>query len=356
MFVIPKKLRPYLVLAVVAAGVVAVGFMESRRVDASAAETPVPQPTSVAVAAPPAPATTLASQAPAFAPAFVAKATGNLTSANQATLAFQSAGRIKDVGVQEGDHVKAGDVIATLDTAALDAQVTQAQANLDSAAANLAKTKAGPTVDDATVAKGNVDRAKAALDQAQAAYDKIGGATNPQISASSQALALQLAYSNYQTAVSQYNLTINHPTDVELKAALAAVAQAQAALELAKQNAANARITAPFDGTVVWVGSKLGESAVSGSPEVTIADLPKMQVQVNADQISETNLQVGQAVTITLDALPGKTLTGHISKLGLLATSSGSIVSAPVTVDIDPSPAPLFPGLSATVQFQVKNQ
>ncbi len=294
--------------------------------------------------------------APAAAPSFVAKATGSLISANQATLAFQSPGRIKDVKVQEGDKVKAGEVIATLDVAALDAQVTQAQANLDSAIANLDKVKAGPTKDDTIVAKSNVDRAKAALDQAQAAYDKIGGASNPSIGMSQQSVNLQQAYSAYQSALSSYNLTIDHPTDAELKAAEASVAQAQAALEVAKQNAANARITAPVDGTVVWVGNKLGESAVAGSPEIIIADLSKMQIQVSADELSGGALQVGQAVSITLDSLPNKTLNGHISKLGLLASSSGGIISIPVTVDIDPTNTPIYPGLGATVQFQGAGQ
>ena len=319
--------------------------------DASTAETPEPAALAASLApAPPASHSTTTADAPSPA-VVVARTTGNLLSANQATLAFGSSGRIQDVRVKEGDRVKAGDVIATLDTAALDAQVVQAQAALDSALANLAKTKAGPTVDDTIVAKGNIDRAKAALDQAQSAYDKIGGASNPSIAMSQQALTLQQAYSNYQTALSTYNLTINHPTDAELKTAQAAVAQAQAALEIAKLNAANARITVPFDGTVVSSNAHIGESAVSGAGEIVIADLPRMQVQVNADQMVTGNIKVGQTVSITLDALPGKTLTGRVARVGLLASTSGNIVSTPITIDVSPSEAAIYPGLSATVQF-----
>jgi HlyD family secretion protein len=67
-------------------------------------------------------------------------------------------------------------------------------------------------------------------------------------------------------------------------------------------------------------------------------------------------LQVGQSVSITVDALSGKTLTGRISKIGLLATASGNLVSTPVTIDIDPTSALIYPGLSATVEFQGKSQ
>ncbi len=323
------------------------------RASASDVQTPVPVVSKPVVVERPTPVPTPVPAIPARATTLViAKTAGNLASANQATLAFQSSGRIGQVQVKEGQRVQAGDVIATLDNAALDAQIVQAQANLDSAQANLVKVKAGPTEDDLLIAKLALDRTKAAVDQAQAAYDKIGGASNPKISETSQALALQQAFNAYQTAFAQYDLTVKHPTDAELKSAQAAVSVAQAALETAKQNAANARITAPFDGTVVWIGAKPGESAVSGTAEITIADLPHMQVQVNADQLSSAAIQVGQAVSVTVDALPGKTLTGHVSKIGLLATSSGNLVSTPVTIDIDSTNMPIYPGLSATVEFQ----
>ncbi len=292
--------------------------------------------------------------APARSPAFVAKAVGTLMSANQATLSFQATGRIKEIKVKEGDRVKAGDVIATLETAALDAQVLQAQAALESAVANLAKVKAGPSVEDLIIAKSNVDRARATYEQAQSAYDPV--AANAKIAMMPQAFALQSAESAYQAAVAQYNLTAHHPTELELKVAQASVAQAQATLESAKLSVANARITAPFDGTVLWVGSKVGESAVSGSAAVTIADLPRMQVQVNVDEGSVGAIQVGQTATIAADALRGKTLTGHVAKVGMMATTSGNIVLVPITVEIDPTDALIYPGLSATVEVQGQMQ
>jgi multidrug resistance efflux pump len=278
-------------------------------------------------------------------------------SLNQTSLAFQSSGRVNLISLKEDDSVKAGDVIATLDTAAaLDAQVAQAQATLDSATANLVSVKAGPTVDDILVAKGNLDHAKGALDQAQAAYDKIGGAANASIEATQQALNLQQASSAYEMALGQFNQAVQHPTDAELKAAQASVASAQAGLLTAKQNAANARITAPFDGTLVWLNAQLGESIVPGTPIATVADLTHMQVQVNADELSAAAIQSGQAVSITVDALPDKPFSGHVSAIGLLATSSGNLVSIPVTVDLDPSDAAIYPGLSATVEFPGGNQ
>ncbi len=284
------------------------------------------------------------------------KAVGTFMSANQATLAFQMAGRVQEIRVKEGDKVHAGDVIATLDTSMLDLQVAQAQAALDAANAMLDKVKTGPTVEDVTIAKSNLDRAKAALDQAQAAYDRIGGASNPVIEMTPQSVALQQASSAYQAAVASYTQATNHPTSTELRTAQAQAAQAQAALDLARQNVANARIKAPFDGSVLWVGPHVGESVLPGAPAVNVADLSRMQVQAGVDENALANIQLGQSAIISADALPGQALTGHVSKIGLLAATTAGIVSVPVTIDVDASQTPIDPGLSATVQIHVENK
>jgi multidrug resistance efflux pump len=284
------------------------------------------------------------------------KAIGSFMSANQATLAFLMAGRVQEIKVKEGDKVHVGDVIASLDTSMLDLQVAQAQAALDAANAALDKVKTGPTVQDVTIAKSNLDRAKAALDQAQAAYDRIGGASNPLIEMTPQSLALQQASSAYQAAVAAYSQAVDHPTSTELRTAQAQAAQAQAALDLARQNVTNARIKAPFDGSVVWVGPHVGESVSPGAPAVSIADLSHMQVQAGVDENALATIQLGQSATITADALPGQALTGHVSKIGFLAATTAGIVSVPVTIDVDASQTPIDPGLSATVQIHVENK
>jgi HlyD family secretion protein len=103
---------------------------------------------------------------------------------------------------------------------------------------------------------------------------------------------------------------------------------------------------------VVSLGAKVGESATPGVPEATVADLSHMQVQVNVDEITLSNIALGQPVKITLDALGGRVLTGRVHKIGLLGNAAGGVVSVPVTVDIDPTDALIYPGLSASVEFQ----
>jgi HlyD family secretion protein len=370
---------------------------------ANASAQPNPASAPVALQATAVPSTpTPAALAPNTASAgIVAHLTGNLASANQASLSFQMSGKIQKYTVKEGDQVKQGDVLASLDTTTMELQVEQAQAALtlaqarlsqtqkggtpdqvaaanqalELAKANYAKVLAGPSADDLGGPKANLDRAKAALDQAQSGYDRAGGATNPYVGLLPTTLALQDATSNYQAALAGYNLAKNRPTPAELAGAAAQLAQAfalaaqvnptddtltiakaqvdqaQAALDLAKQTLANTNIVAPFDGTVVWIGPHVGESANTQSTAIVIADLAHMQVQANVDELTLAGLKVGQRATLSVDALGSQTLTGRVSKIGLFGTSSGGIVSVPVWIDVDPTTAPIFPGLTATVQF-----
>ena len=349
----------------------------------------------------PMPSSTSAASRVSIQSATSIRAIGTIASANQASLAFQMAGRVKQINVKEGDVVHAGDLLVSLDTTMLDLQIAQAQSALDTAQARLDQLKnpasadvaaaqaqvasaqavlaqlKTPTVNDIQMAKADLDMAQAAVAQAQAAYDRAGGAGNPFIGMLPQALALQQASDVLLKAQAAFNARTNpsdaqlkqsqalveqaqaqlnrltNPSPNDVKTAQAAVAQAQAALDLAKQNVANAKIVAPFDGTVVWFGPHLGESAAPNAPMVTIADLAHMQVQIGVDENTVAQLKVGQAATITADALPGKTLTGRISKIGLLATTTAGIISIPVTLNLDTADTSIAPGLSATVEINV---
>ncbi|MCX7838412.1 MAG: efflux RND transporter periplasmic adaptor subunit [Anaerolineae bacterium] len=279
---------------------------------------------------------------------------GNLVAERQASLAFAMTGRVKSVPVSEGTKVKAGDLLAALDTTTLELQLAQAKAALDIAQANWKRTMQGSTPEDILIAKVNVERAKIAVDQARAAYDRIGGDSNPFIATTTQALNLNQAIAAYQGAVAQYNLVVTRPTQAEQETSAASLAQAQAAYELARQNLNNARIVAPFDGTVVSIVPKVGEAAVANTPVITLADLSRMQVQVNVDETTLSTLRVGQTATITVDTFPNKVLSGRVKKIGLLGTATTNIVSVPIWIDLDPTDVLLFPGLSATVEIEIK--
>jgi HlyD family secretion protein len=327
--------------------------------------------------------------------------TGTFKAPDQVTLTFTGSGRITDLRVQEGVRVKQGEVLAALDTTELQVSVKQAQAVLagararldqasapattadikaaqaavDSALKNYEKVRAGPTVNDLAALKAQVDNAKAAVDQAQAAYDKIGGATNPYIGMAPQALQLQTATNNYTAALAAYNNALAHPTAAELAAAQAQVQQeqdalarlqptsdsiaaaqaqvdqAQAAFELAQQQVSDATLTAPFDGTILAVGPHAGETVGPTTRIVALADLTHMQLEVGVDQDLISQIQIGQTVAIVPDAFKESNVTGQVSRIGWLATSTAGVTDVVVTIDVNSSDVPLRPGLTGMAEF-----
>ena len=330
-------------------------------------------------------------------------ATGAVSPLREAQMAFSASGPLTRLEVKQGDAVQAGQLLAQLDTRALEFQLAQSEASLQAAQAQLDKLKnpaaadvtsaqAGvtsaqaalvqvqtPTQNDLTIAKADLDRAKAALDQAQAAYDRIGGTSNPLIGLAPQALTLQQASSDYQRALAVFNSKVNpsdsqlkqaqsaleqaraqlshltHPTDVDLQSAQAGVDQARAARDLAKTQIDNAIIRAPFAGIVSHVDLDFGSFVPAGRVVLGVADTSKLQVDVNIDETDISRVKVGQAVTIGLDAYPDAALDARVTDVAATATTIQGVVNYVVTVSLNPAQIPVKIGMTANANIVVAN-
>lgn len=333
----------------------------------------------------------------------VVNATGNVAPASRATLAFELSGRVAEVLVDEGDAVQKGQPLVRLDTADLELalrsaeaslraaqaryeqakagpsaeDIAAAEASLASAIASYEKLKKGPTADEVAIAKANVERAEAVLKQAQAAYDRI--AWRGDAGASPQALQLQQATIDYQTALANYRLATAGPSESALKAAEAQIAQARANLERlkrtptpedlaiaqsqvdsaqvavdqAKRRLDAATLRAPFDGVVEKVSVEVGQLVAAGTPAVVIADPSAFHITVAVDEMDVALVREGQAARITLDALPDTPIQGHVERIGLAGSQVTGVVAYDVRIAVDPTDAPLRTGMSATIDIVV---
>ena len=117
-------------------------------------------------------------------------ASGMVEPRSRINLVFEEPGRVAEVAVEVEDVVKAGDVLAQLDTAQLELQVQQAQAALASAEAQLAQLLAGSQPEEIAASEANLRAAQAQVSAAAADYDQLaGGATEAQIAAAEADLA-----------------------------------------------------------------------------------------------------------------------------------------------------------------------
>ena len=129
---------------------------------------------------------------------------------------------------------------------------------------------------------------------------------------------------------------------------LAALGQAQLAVQTAQDNLTDTQLLAPFSGTVTAVSANVGDS-VGNSAVVTIADLSKLYLQTYVDESDYDKFKVGNTANIVFDALPDQTLTGKVIQVNpALDTSSGSSVVSGL-VQLDPTNADLLIGMGASV-------
>ncbi len=341
-------------------------------------------------------------------------ASGNVYTNQSATLNWQTPGVVSQINVKPGDHVTKGEILATLDpttltnTTAMNAEqnlaaAQQAYSNLmqsttTKAQAQLALAQAQQAVTDAQNARdllnysrganGNADAAQAEYYLAVNAYDKaltkFQGVQNLSPSdpsyASAQA-ALVAAQQTMQQKQAILNWYLSGPTanDIAQADANLAVAQAkladaqraydqvkngpsasdiataQASIDSAKAAVNMQYIIAPFDGTVTELDSKSGDLVSSSTTALRIDDLSKLFVDLTVNEVDIANVQVGQKVAITFDAIANKTYNGTVYSIDQIGQLSSGAVNYTATVQITNTDASILPGMTASASV-VLNQ
>jgi len=99
-------------------------------------------------------------------------ATGEVDSAHDINLSFRQSGRLAELNVEEGNLVKAGQILAKINSSAIQAQIDQAQANVRAAQANLEQIKAGASAEDINVSQAQVQKAQSDLTNLQSQRDE----------------------------------------------------------------------------------------------------------------------------------------------------------------------------------------
>ncbi|MBI2845897.1 MAG: efflux RND transporter periplasmic adaptor subunit [Chloroflexi bacterium] len=264
-------------------------------------------------------------------------ASGQVVAAEDRNLFFSTSGQVAEVLVEEGEQVEEGQTLAILDTADLELQIEQAQATWAQARARLAEVKKGPSADDMAVAEAQLELARINLQQAQSAWDVVKWQSNA--SMLPQGVALQQATIEYEQALANYNLTVEGPSAEEIAQAQAEVDRAAAALQQIQLQLDRSQLFAPFSATVAEVMIQEGETVSPGSPALRIVDLTQLWVELDLDEVDIGEIQIGQEVMVTLDALPEAELSGAVDFISPAATIEGGAVTYTVRVilnDLDP--------------------
>ncbi len=246
-------------------------------------------------------------------------ASGNVIVDESATVDPDITGTVANLAVSVGDQVKKGQFLFNIVNDQLGISSSQASASYKNAQASLVSAKAG-------------------INSAEASLKALG---NNKTSTHDDTLAAEkkIEAAKISKDASEQN-----------------VANALASLNYASQQAAKRTVNSPIDGTVNEVNIKNGDdlSRVSGSGSnaqapIIVGDMGTLKTQVQVNEVDISNVQIGQRVTLTFDALSDFTATGKVEAMDSLGTISSGVVTYDVTISFDEISDKIKPGMSATV-------
>ena len=288
-------------------------------------------------------------------------ATGKLQAVTTVQVGSQISGIISELHADFNTQVRKGQVIARLDPSQLEAQLTQAQANLQGARARVQNAQMTVLSADASVeaAQANADRTDAVVQDAQRNYNLTekmiaAGVTARRDLETAQATLAQ-AHAQKQQAVAQVNQAKAQAQSArsQLEQARAEQRQAQAAVEVASVNLERTFIRAPIDGVVIARNVDVGQTVAASLQAPTLFlianDLTRMQVLADIDEADVGQLRPDSRVTFTVDAFPRDTFTGRISQIRMAPQTVQNVVTYTAVIEVSNPDLKLRPGMTATV-------
>lgn len=256
-------------------------------------------------------------------PTAILQATGYVTARRQATVSAQITGTLTQVLIEEGEHVKAGQVLARLEDTAQRAALGQAEAQLEAAKALAVQIQA------------QLGQARRDLVRSQ---DLVG-----------RKLVSQQAVETAQTQVDSLAAQLDsQQRDVDL--ARAGVRGAQVQLDYTT-------VRAPFAGVVIAKAAQTGEiispiSAGGGFTRTgvgTIVDMDSLEIEVDVNEAYINRVQPAQPAQAVLDAYPSWTIPAHV--IAIVPTADRSKATVKVRIGIDQKDSRILPDMGVRVSF-----
>ena len=281
--------------------------------------------------------------------------TGEVVPVNSVVVAATVEGPIQYCPWREGDRVRQGEKLIEIDRPTYHAEVQAAEAALAVAAAKLNDLKAGTRPEAIAEAEQQVREWEGMLVRAKAIHDRNTellqpGAVSHEEFEESQA-DFETCQAKLAAAKARLEMLKAGPTETEIAVQEATVAEAAAALEIAKARLAESIVAAPFDGTIAAVHVRPGDIATAKAPLLEIVDLSSLVVRFAVPEAHATSIRKEMPLTVTLDAHRGKSYRAAVARMypTLDTTMRTRTVEAEFTESVD-----LVPGMFARLVVQME--
>ena len=295
----------------------------------------------------------------------IVTASGEIKPTTYTNVTAQGFGRITDILVKEGDHIKKGDKLLLQENvqASADVQAQSAAIHTAEAATQAADASYKAAQADLASQQANMEKAKLDWQRGQGLY-KDG--LIPQQDFDQRKTSYDAAMASVESAKARV---------MSLKATLdqtrSQVNQNEAMLVRSKDVLSKTVYTSPINGIVSYLPERVGDYVVpgiqnsNGSFLMTLSDMSVVTAEVKVDETDIVNVRMGQEADVTIDAVPGKVFKGRVTEIGSQATlrSSGLATTQSTTstqeakdfkvvVRLDSPPDNLRPGLSTTAKIK----
>jgi membrane fusion protein (multidrug efflux system) len=291
------------------------------------------------------------------------------------SLAPKVAGYVTSVEVEDNQIVRAGDILFRIDDRDYRARLAQAVANVEAAKARLTNVDAETQLQHAVIRQAEAQgrSAVAELNLATKASDRRRELIRSSAVSQAQVDESDAARSRAEAGVSAASATMEAQQQrivvlaAQREAAVAAVAQAQAARDLAQIDLDSTVVRAPIDGVIGNRQVRIGRLVAPGASLLDIVPVDDLWVVANFKETQLAHILPGQPVRITIDGYPDETFEGVVdsfapgsgSAFALLPTDNATgnfvrvVQRVPVKIRFvgNPLPGRLVPGLSARVEI-----
>ncbi|MGH9716084.1 MAG: efflux RND transporter periplasmic adaptor subunit [Candidatus Acidiferrales bacterium] len=277
----------------------------------------------------------------------VVQATGTINPLTTIPVGSYVSGTVKYIFADFNTRVKNGQVLAQLDPAIYEAQVTEARGNLQNAETDLITLHANVQAAQANLAKSqaNLQYEVATAKRSQDLFSAGVVSTDSNEQTQSTMSQAEAGVKSSQAAVEQ--------AKAQLAQAKTSITSMQGALDASETNLKYTTITSPIDGTVIARNIDVGQSvaATLQAPNVfsVAQDLSRMQVYAATDESDTGNIRNGIPVTFQVDAFPDDVFHGRVSNIRLNPTTVQNVVTYNTIIDFNNPNEKLLPGETAYV-------
>jgi len=264
----------------------------------------------------------------------------------------EAPGVVREISVQRGATVKAGQTLVGLDTTSAQAELAAAEARAQEARAELGVLQQGGKASQLSSLASSTAASESAIAVAQRNYDSLVRLQRSQAATALQVQeakdALDRAKQQLAAFEAQRQTLV---TSGDKAVAQARLRDAEAAVAAARHRLSLGVVRAPMSGTVYQFDLKVGAYLQAGDLVAMVGNLDRMKVTVYVDEPDLGRLSQHLPVEITWDARPGQKWTGQIDKLPTQVVALGTRTVGEVTTAIENPQHDLLPGVSVNAKI-----